>query len=63
MQDKEITKEHVLVSVPAEFLVTAGIFAGDAIQIHVEGDRLIMESSKNVDGVICSGGSGESGVG
>ncbi|MEZ3468060.1 MAG: AbrB/MazE/SpoVT family DNA-binding domain-containing protein [Schaedlerella sp.] len=55
MQDKKITQEYVLVSVPAELLVAAGIFAGDAIQMHVEGDRLIMESAENTGGITCSG--------
>lgn len=56
MQDKKVTKEYVLVSVPAELLVTAGIFAGDAIQMYVEGDRLILESSENAGGISSNGG-------
>ena len=55
MQDKKVTKEYVLVSVPAELLVTAGIFAGDAIQMHVEGDKLVIESADSTESPVCGG--------
>lgn len=55
MQDKKVTKEYVLVPVPAELLVTAGIFAGDAIQMHVEGDKLVIESADSTEGLVCGG--------
>ena len=56
MQDKKITQEYVLLSVPAELLVAAGIFSGDAMQMHVEGDKLIMESADSTEGLVCGGG-------
>lgn len=52
MQNQELKPEYVLLSVPAELLTCAGIFEGDAITMHVEGGRLVIESSNPF---ICSG--------
>lgn len=55
MQNKTIKQEYVLLSVPAEMLVAAGIFAGDPIQMHVEGDKLIIENAEGTEGLVCGG--------
>lgn len=55
MQNKTIKQEYVLLSVPAEMLVSAGVFAGDPIQMYVEGDKLIIESADSTEGLVCGG--------
>lgn len=53
MQDKKLKHEYVLLAVPAELLLEAGIFEGDSIVMHTEGNKLIIE---NYDGeFLCTG--------
>lgn len=45
MQDKKMKTEIVLLAVPAEMLLEAGIFEGDPMQMYVDGKRIVIESS------------------
>lgn len=38
MQDKKMKTEIVLLAVPAEMLLEAGIFEGDPMQMYVDGN-------------------------
>lgn len=55
MQNSERRQEFVLVAVPAELLVAAGIFEGDAMQMGVEGNKLIIESCGGDEDFVCNG--------
>lgn len=39
MQDKKMKTEIVLLAVPAEMLLEAGIFEGDPMQMYVDGNK------------------------
>lgn len=42
MQDKKMKTEIVLLAVPAEMLLEAGIFEGDPMQMYVDGNKLVI---------------------
>ena len=44
MQDKKMKTEIVLLAVPAEMLLEAGIFEGDPMQMYVDGRKLVIEN-------------------
>ena len=44
MQDKKMKTEIVLLAVPAEMLLEAGIFEGDPMQMYVDGNKLVIEN-------------------
>lgn len=52
MQNKKLKHEFVMLAVPADLLLEAGIFEGDSIAVSVESGRLIIE---NYDEPICDG--------
>lgn len=47
--------EMVMVAVPAEMLLEAGIFEGDPMQMYVEGRRLVIENLDDTDDFVCDG--------
>lgn len=55
MQDKEIKQKFVLLSIPAEMLVETGIFEGGAIQMSMDGKKLVIESAEEPENLICKG--------
>ena len=48
MQDKKMKTEIVLLAVPAEMLLEAGIFEGDPMQMYVDGKKLVIENLDEV---------------
>ena len=55
MQNKEMKNKFVLLSVPAEMLLEAGILEGNPMQMYVEGRRLIIENLDDTDDFVCDG--------
>ena len=53
MQNKRMKHEFVLLAVPAELLLEAGIFEGDALIMYTAGGKLVIENDE--DAFICSG--------
>lgn len=54
MQNKEITQEFVLLAVPAELLLAAEIFGNGPVQMHVDGNKLIIENLDDLSGFVCN---------
>ena len=55
MRRKTTKTELVMLAVPAEMLLEAGIFEGDPMQMYVEGCRLIIENLDDTDDFVCDG--------
>lgn len=55
MQDKKMKQKFVLLSIPAETLVETGIFEGSAIQMSMDGKKLVIESAEEPENLICTG--------
>ncbi len=55
MQNKKMNQEYVLLAVPANLLIQAGIFEGDSIAMHTEGNKLIVENYDEDEEYICNG--------
>ena len=55
MQDKKMKTEIVLLAVPAEMLLEAGIFEGDPMQMYVDGKKLVIENLDDVSDIVCEG--------
>ncbi len=55
MQDKKMKTEIVMLAVPAELLLEAGIFEGDPMQMYAEDGRLVIENLDDLGEVICDG--------
>lgn len=53
MQDQKLKHEYVLFAVPVNLLLEAGIFEGDSIAMHTEGNKLIIENYE--EEFICDG--------
>lgn len=53
MQDKRLKQEYVLIAVPEQLLLEAGIFESDAILMYVSEDRLVIEHDD--EEFICDG--------
>jgi len=53
MRKRIMKTEMVLLSVPADMLLEAGIFEGDPMQMYVEGSRLIIENLDDTDDFVC----------
>lgn len=58
MQDKKMKQKFVLLSIPAEMLVETGIFEGCAIQMSMDGKKLVIESAEEPENLICTGDCG-----
>lgn len=55
MQKRRMKTEMVMIAVPAETLLEAGIFEGEPMQMYVEGHRLIIENLDDIDDFVCGG--------
>ncbi len=55
MQKRRMKTEMVMLAVPVETLLEAGIFEGDPLQMYVEGRRLIIENLDDIDDFVCGG--------
>ncbi len=55
MQNKEIKQKFVLLSIPAEMLAKTGIFEGSALQISMDGKKLVIESAEEAEDFVCGG--------
>ena len=53
MQKGIMKTEMILLSVPADMLLEAGIHKGDPMQMYVEGRRLIIENLDDINDFIC----------
>ena len=55
MQKRPMKTEMVMLAVPADMLLEAGIFEGDPIQMYADGHRLVIENLDDTDGFVCDG--------
>lgn len=55
MQKRRMKTEMVMVAVPAEMMLEAGIFEGNPMQMYVEGRRLVIENLDDIDDFVCGG--------
>lgn len=55
MRKRIMKTEMVLLSVPTDMLLEAGIFEGDPMQMYVEGRRLVIENLDDTDDFVCGG--------
>lgn len=55
MQNKEMKNKYVLISVPAELLLAAGLFDGEAIEIYTDNGKLVIQNAKLPEDFQCGG--------
>ncbi len=55
MQNPKMKTEIVLLAVPAELLLEAGIFEGDPMQMYAEDGKLVIENLDDMSDVVCDG--------
>lgn len=55
MQNKKLKHEYVLISVPAELLLEAGICEGEIMEMYVAGKKLIIQNADESDGLTMGG--------
>lgn len=55
MQKRRMKTEMVMVAVPAEMLLEAGIFEGDPMQMYVDGRKLVIENLDDIEDFVCGG--------
>ena len=55
MQGKKIRSETVLIPVPAELLLEAGIFEGDPMQMYTDGHKIVIENIDDPKDIVCDG--------
>lgn len=55
MQSKELAKEYVLLSIPADALEKAGIEAGTLLQITAEEGKIQIEKVTDFSDIVCCG--------
>ncbi len=56
MQNKKIiANEHVLLSIPLDMLITAGIEENSVIEIYVDNDKLIIRQAIDLSDFECEG--------
>ena len=55
MQKRTMKTEMVMVAVPAEMLLEAGISEGIPMQMYAEGRRLVIENLDDTDDFVCDG--------
>lgn len=55
MQKRPMKTEMVMLAVPADMLLEAGIFEGDPIQMYVDGRKLVIENVDDIGDFVCGG--------
>lgn len=55
MQGKKIRNETVLLPVPAELLLEAGIMVNAPLQLYADGNRIIIENIDDTEDFVCDG--------
>lgn len=55
MQNKKIKQEFVLLAVPAELILAAGIFGNGLVQMYAEGNKLVIENQEDLSDFVCDG--------
>lgn len=55
MQNKKMKTEIVLLAVPAEMLLEAGICEDDPMQMYVDGRKLVIENLDDPGDIVCDG--------
>ena len=56
MQNEKIKdKETVMIPVPAELLLEAGIYEGDPMQMYADGHKIVIENIDDPKDIVCDG--------
>lgn len=55
MQKSTVKTEAAMMSIPADMLIEAGIYAGDAVQMYADGKKLVIENINAPEDFICGG--------
>ena len=55
MQNKKIKTEIIMLPVPAELFLEAGMFEGDPMQMYADGHKIVIENIDNPKDIVCDG--------
>lgn len=55
MHDKKMKTEMILLAVPAEMLLEAGIYEGNPLQTYVDDQKLVIKRLDDMGDIVCEG--------
>jgi hypothetical protein len=55
MQNKKIKTEIIMLPVPAELFLEAGMFEGDPLQMYADGHKIVIENIDDPKDIVCDG--------
>ena len=55
MQNKKIKTEIIMLPVPAELFLEAGMFEGDPMQMYTDGHKIVIENIDDPKDIVCDG--------
>ena len=55
MQNKKIKPEIIMLPVPAELFLEAGMFEGDPMQMYADGHKIVIENIDDPKDIVCDG--------
>ena len=55
MQNKKIKTEIIMLPVPAELFLEAGMFEGDPMQMYADGHKIVIENIDDPKDIVCDG--------
>ena len=55
MQNKKIKTEIIMLPVPAELFLEAGMFEGDPLQMYTDGHKIVIENIDDPEDIVCDG--------
>ena len=53
MQNKKIKTEIIMLPVPAELFLEAGMFKGDPMQMYADGHKVVIENIDDPKDIVC----------
>ena len=53
MQNKKIKTEIIMLPVPAELFLEAGMFEGDPMQMYADGHKIVIENIDDPKDIVC----------
>ena len=55
MQNKKMKSEIIMLPVPAELFLEAGMFEGDPMQMYADGHKIVIENIDDPNDIVCDG--------
>ncbi len=55
MQNKKMKTEIIMLPVPAELFLEAGVFEGDPMQMYADGHKIVIENIDDPKDIVCDG--------